>query len=59
MMDEQTVQFAEFFYGARIFLILWIIINAIATMRRNRSLNEVFSSQTLYGIYNSFLILLF
>ena len=57
MLDEDTKAKAQAFSLLRVFLILWIAGNSIATMRNNRSLNELFSSQTLYGMYNSVLIL--
>ena len=57
MLDEELRSKAQLFSLLRIFLIIWIVANSVATMRHNRSLNELFSSQTLYGMYNSFLIL--
>jgi len=41
------------YMGFRTILIFWIIANAIITMTKKRSLNEVFSMQTFYGLYTS------
>jgi len=41
------------YMGLRVILIFWIIVNAIITMTKKRSLNEVFSMQTFYGLYTS------
>jgi len=59
MQSEEKLANFDFFIALRLLLIIWIILNSFATFRKARSLNEFFSPQSLYGMYNSFLIIIF